>query len=64
MKGVSFILDSKNRVKAVQIDIKTIEKHEEELEDLLEGIIASARKGEPSSSLANVKARLVKKGKL
>ena len=64
MKGVSYITDSKKRLKAVQIDIKTIEKYQEELEDLLDGIIASARKGEPSSSLEEVKKRLKKKGKL
>lgn len=64
MKGVSYITDSKKRLKAVQIDIKTIENHQEELEDLLDGIIASSRKGEPSSSIEVVKKRLKKKGKL
>lgn len=64
MKGVSYITDSKKRLKAVQIDIKTIEKYQEELEDLLDGIIASSRKGEPSSSIEDVKKRLKKKGKL
>jgi hypothetical protein len=64
MKGVNYITDSKKRLKAVVIDIKTIEKHQEELEDLLDGIIASSRKGEPSSSLEDVKKRLKKKGKL
>ena len=64
MKGVTYITDSRQRVKAVQIDIKTIEKYEDELEDLLEGIIASSRKGEASSSLDDVKKRLKKKGKL
>lgn len=64
MKGVSYITDSRNRLKAVMIDISTIEKYEENIEDLLEGIISSSRKGEPSSSLADVKKRLKKKGKL
>lgn len=64
MKGVSYITDGRKRLKAVVIDIKTIEKHQEELEDLLDGIIASSRKGEPSSSLEDVKKRLKKKGKL
>jgi hypothetical protein len=64
MKGVSYITDGKKRVKAVQIDIKTIENYQEQLEDLLDGIIASSRKGEPSSSLEEVKKRLKKKGKL
>ena len=64
MKGVSYITDSQKRLKAVQIEISTIEKYEERIEDLLEGIIASARKGESSSPLADVKKRLKKKGKL
>lgn len=64
MKGVNYITDSRKRLKAVVIDIKTIEKYQEELEDLLDGIIASSRKGEPSSSLEDVKKRLKKKGKL
>jgi hypothetical protein len=64
MKGVSYITDSQKRLKAVQIDISTLEKYEEQIEDLLEGIIASSRKGEPASSLADVKKRLKKKGKL
>lgn len=64
MKGVSYITDNKKRLKAVQIDISTLEKYEEQIEDLLEGIIASSRKGEPSSPLSEVKKRLKKKGKL
>lgn len=64
MKGVSYITDSQKRLKAVQIDISTLEKYEEKIEDLLEGIIAASRKGEAASSLADVKKRLKKKGKL
>jgi hypothetical protein len=40
MKGVSYITDENNHKKAVVIDIKTIERYDEELEDLFEGIIA------------------------
>lgn len=64
MKGVCFVIDSKKRLKAVQIDIKTIEKHQEELEDFLDGLIASLRKGEPNRDLDKVKKSLRKKGKL
>jgi transposase len=63
MKGVSYITDSRKRLKAVQIEISTLEKYEEQIEDLLERIIASARKGEPASQLSEVKKRLKKKGK-
>ncbi len=64
MKGVYYVTDNKKRIKAVQIDIKTILNYREELEDLLEGIIAFSRKGESSSTIEEVKKRLKKKGKL
>jgi hypothetical protein len=64
MKGVNYITDARKRVKAVVIDIKTIENHQEELEDLLDGIIASSRKDEPKRSWEDVKKALKKKGKL
>ncbi len=64
MKGVNYIFDSRNRIKAVQIDIKTIEKHEEKIEDLLDAIIAESRKDEPKRSWADVKKSLKQKGKI
>jgi hypothetical protein len=64
MKGVSFITDDKNRRKAVIIDLKTIEQHQEEIEDLLDVIVAESRKDEPKRSWEEVKKSLKKKGKL
>lgn len=64
MKGVSYIFDDRKRIKAVQIDIKTIEKHEEKIEDLLDAIIAEARKDEPKRSWSDVKKSLKQKGKI
>lgn len=64
MKGVSFITDDKNRRKAVVIELKTIEKHQEEVEDLLDVIIAESRKDEPKRNWEDVKKSLKKKGKL
>jgi hypothetical protein len=64
MKGVNYILDGKKRIKAVMIDIKTIEKYEEELEDLLDLVIAESRKDEPKRSWSDVKKNLKAKGKL
>lgn len=64
MKGVSYITDDKKRRKAVVIDLKTLEKYDEKIEDLLDSIIAESRKDEPSSSWEDVKKRLKKKGKL
>jgi hypothetical protein len=64
MKGVSFITDEKNRRKAVIIDLKTISERQNELEDLLDVIVAASRKDEPKKSWEEVKASLKKKGKL
>jgi hypothetical protein len=64
MKGVDFVTDDKNRKKAVIIQLKTIEQHQEEIEDLLDVIIAESRKNEPKRSWEEVKKSLKKKGKL
>ena len=54
MKGVSYITDENNHKKAVVIDIKTIERYDEELEDLFEGIIAKSRKNDEKIPLKKV----------
>jgi hypothetical protein len=64
MKGVDFITDDKNRRKAVIIEIKTIERHPEEVEDLIDVIVAESRRDEPKRSWEDVKKSLRKKGKL
>jgi hypothetical protein len=64
MKGVRYITDSKNRKKSVVIDLKTIEKYEENIEDLFDVIIAESRKDEPSVAWEEVKKKLKNKGKL
>jgi len=64
MKGVNFITDEKNRRKAVIIDIKTIEEHQEDVEDFLDVIVAESRKDESKRSWDDVKKSLKKKGKL
>jgi len=64
MKGVNFITDENNRKTAVIIKLKTIEQHQEEIEDLLDVIVAESRKDEPKRSWEDVKKSLKKKGKL
>lgn len=61
IKGISYITDQRNRRRAVVIDIKTIEEHPEEVEDLLDGIIAESRKNEPKRSWDEVKKKLTGK---
>jgi hypothetical protein len=64
MKGISFVTNEKNEKIAVQIDLKAIEKHQEAIEDLLDGIIAEARKGEKKTPLSKVISELKKSGKI
>jgi hypothetical protein len=64
MKGVNFVTDNNNRRTAVIIELKTIKKHPEDVEDFLDGIIAESRKDEPKRSWEDVKKSLKKKGKL
>lgn len=64
MRGVTYITDERNKKIAVQIDLKVLEKYEEEIEDLIDGIIAESRKDEERVSLDTVIKRLKRKGKL
>jgi len=64
MKGVSFVTNEKNEKIAVQIDLKTIAHYQEELEDLLDGILAESRKDEEVVPLKKVISDLKKSGKL
>ena len=64
MKGISFVTNDKNEKIAVQIDLKAIEKHQEAIEDLLDGILAEARKNEEKVPLHKVISHLKKSGKL
>jgi hypothetical protein len=64
LKGVSYVTDSNNKKVAVQIDLKLLQKYDEELEDLIDGIIAESRKDEKRVPLATVIRNLKSKGKL
>lgn len=64
MKGVTYITNKKNQKTAVVIDLKTLKKYDEQLEDLFDMIIAESRAEEPSVSWETVKKNLKKKGKL
>jgi hypothetical protein len=63
MKGISFVVNDKNEKIAVQIDLKSIVKHQETILDLLDGIIAESRKNEEKVSLTKVITNLKKLGK-
>ncbi len=64
MKGVSYLTDQNNQKKAVVIEMSTLEKYTNELEDLLDGIIAESRKNDEKVPLNKVISNLKKSGKL
>ncbi len=64
MKGVHYVTDASNKKVAVQIDLKLLEKYDEEIEDLIDGIIAESRKDEERKPLDEVIKGLIEKGKL
>jgi hypothetical protein len=64
MKGVSYVTDSNNKKVAVQIDLKLLEKFDQDMEDLIDGIIAESRREEEKKPLAEVLKGLKRKGKL
>lgn len=64
MKGVSFVTNERNERIAVQIELKTLEKHQEALEEYLDVIIAENRKNDEGVSWEQARKELKKAGKL
>lgn len=51
MQGISYITDKNNKKKAVVIDYNLFKNHSEELEDVLDVMIAESRQDENSIPL-------------
>jgi hypothetical protein len=64
MKGVSYLTDGNNHKKAVVIELNTLERYSQELEDLLDGLIAECRRDDEKVPLVKVISNLKKAGKL
>jgi hypothetical protein len=64
MKGVIFLKDEKNNKQILQIDIKEVAKNPAKFEDLMDVIIAEARRDEKKISWEMAKKQLKKAGKL
>ena len=60
MKGVSFVTNSKNKKIAVQIDLKQLQRHQHDIEDFLDVIIAENRKDDEDVSWEDAKKELKK----
>jgi hypothetical protein len=61
MTGIQFITDDKGRKTAVVIDLK---KYGSRLEDFWDGLVAESRRKEKGIPWEQVKADLVKRGRL
>ncbi len=64
MKGINYVTDGQNKRVAVQIELKVLEKYDEQMEDLIDGIIAESRKDEQRVPLNKVIRNLKQAGKL
>lgn len=64
MKGVTYVTDENNRKVAVQIELKLLEKFDEDIEDLIDGIIAESRRDEERVPLDKVIKGLKKNARL
>jgi hypothetical protein len=61
MTGIQFVTDDKGRKVAVQIDLK---KYGALLEDFWDGLISESRRKEKGIPLQQIKADLLKRGRL
>lgn len=64
MKGVTIIKDETHNKRFVQIDLEELELHQNELEDMLDIIIAESRKDDEEISWEELKKQLKQDGKL
>jgi hypothetical protein len=61
MEGIQFVTNDKGKKVAVQIDL---EKYGEFWEDIQDILVANSRRSEKSIPLAQVKASLMRRGRL
>ena len=61
MSGITYVTNEKGKRVAVQIDLK---KYGDVWEDFYDVVTAKKRQNEPRESMASVRTRLQKKGKL
>lgn len=64
MKGITIFKDEKSNRRFLQVDIKEVAKRPNEFEDLMDVLVAEARKDEKEIGWESVKKQLRRKGKL
>ncbi|MBX2971884.1 MAG: hypothetical protein KF797_02175 [Flavobacteriales bacterium] len=60
MKGVTFLKDETNKRHLVQIDMKLLQGDAEQVEDLIDLLVAESRKDDEKLEWADVRKRLLK----
>ncbi len=64
MKGVTILEDKANKKQYLQIDVAELDKRREQIEDMMDGLVAEQRAGQPTISLDALEKKLRKQGKL
>ena len=64
MKGITILEDHANKKRYLQIDLAELDKRRGQIEDMLDGLIAEQRAGQPTISLEQLEKKLHKQGKL
>jgi len=64
MKGVTILEDQADKKRYLQIDIAELDKRREQIEDMMDGLIAEQRGGQPSITSDALEKKLRKQGKL
>jgi len=62
-KGISLLTEENSKRRYVRIDIATLAKEPDAVEDYLDGLIAEARRNEPTISHDEVVRTMAKRGK-
>ena len=64
MKGVTILEDHSNKKRYLQIDVAELDKRREQIEDMMDGLIAEQRAGQTTISIEALEKKLRKQGKL
>jgi hypothetical protein len=64
MKGITILQDQERKKRYLQIDIAELDKRREQIEDVMDGLIAEERAGQPTISPEALELKLRKQGKL
>lgn len=64
MKGVQILYDEAGKERYIQIDLNALDQASQAIEDLIDIVMAEAAKHEEKHDWEEVKAQLIKEGKL